>query len=110
MGHQPASRILISVLCLSAARGLAASEPKPASRIGQEVSIPRHLQDDEEFSIPLADLLDYGKKLFTANWTEQEGGGRPLTKGTGAALADPSQPLVGRRAFNRLSAPDSNSC
>src|SRR5581483_11495187 len=43
-------------------------------------------------------------------WTEQEGGGRPLSKGTGAALADPSQPLVSQRAFNRLSAPDSNSC
>ncbi len=79
-------------------------------RIGQEVSVPRHLADDEEFSIPLKELLEYGKKLFMANWTDQEGGGRPITKGTGMALSDPSQPLVGARAFNRISAPDANSC
>ena len=59
--------VLGSVLFLFAARGLAASESKPDSRIGREVSIPRHLQDDEEFSIPLVDLLNYGKKLFMAN-------------------------------------------
>jgi cytochrome c peroxidase len=80
------------------------------SSIGREISITQHLQDDEEFSLPLKDLLEYGKKLFMANWTEQEGGGRPLTKGNGTGLADPSQPLVGARAFNRLSAPDANSC
>ena len=45
-----------------------------------------------------------------ANWTEQEGAGRPLTKGTGTALSDPSQPLVGARAWNRISGPDANSC
>ena len=80
------------------------------SRIGQELSIPRHLADDEEFQLPIRDLLDYGKKLFMANWTVQEGGGRPRTKGTGAALSDPSQPLTGARAFNRVSGPDANSC
>ncbi len=79
-------------------------------RIGQEVSVPRHLADDEEFSLPLKELLEYGKKLFMANWTEQEGAGRPETKGTGTALSDPSQPLVGARAFNRVSGPDANSC
>src|SRR5579859_3369925 len=80
------------------------------SRIGRETSIDRHLQDDEEFSIPLNSLLDYGKKLFMANWTEEEGAGRPQTKGTGTALADPSHPLAGSRAFNRVSGPDANSC
>lgn len=80
------------------------------STIGREVSIPRHLADDEEFSVPVKDLLDYGKKLFMANWTDQEGAGRPLMKGTGTALADPSHPLVGMRAFNRISGPDANSC
>jgi cytochrome c peroxidase len=78
--------------------------------IGREVAIARHLQDDEEFSRPLQELLDYGQKLFIANWTEQDGGGRPLTKGNGTGLADPSRPLTGGRAFNRLSAPDANSC
>src|SRR5581483_3798393 len=66
--------------------------------------------DDEEFTVPLSKLLQHGKLLFEANWTEQEGGGRPLMKGNGKELTDPSQPLVGTRAFNRLSAPDSNSC
>jgi hypothetical protein len=78
--------------------------------IGREVAIPRHLQDDEEFRTPLLDLLDHGRKLFVANWTDQEGGGRPLTRGTGKELMDPSRPLVGARAFNRISAPDANAC
>jgi CxxC motif-containing protein (DUF1111 family) len=79
-------------------------------RIGDERAVPRHLQDDEEFKIPLKDLLEYGKKLFMANWTVEDGAGRPMTKGDGTALSDPKQPLVGRRAFNRVSAPDANSC
>jgi cytochrome c peroxidase len=80
------------------------------SSIGREVSVPTHLRDGEEFTVPLEKLLAHGKLLFSANWTEQEGGGRPLTKGTGRPLADPSQPLKGARAFNRISAPDANSC
>jgi cytochrome c peroxidase len=82
----------------------------PASSIGREVAIARHLADAQEFSVPLADLLAHGRLLFDANWTTQEGGGRPLTKGTGRPLADPSRPLIGARAFNRISAPDANSC
>ena len=81
-----------------------------ASAIGRELSIPRHLADGQEFSASLADLLAHGRLLFDANWTTQEGSGRPLTKGTGRPLADLSQPLVGRRSFNRVSAPDANSC
>src|SRR5262245_30419614 len=79
-------------------------------QIGREVAITRHLQDDEECKMPIAELLAFGQKLFAANWTEQEGSGRPLTKGTGKQLTDPSAPLVGKRAFNRVSAPDANSC
>jgi hypothetical protein len=80
------------------------------TKIGREVSVPRHLQDDEEFRISIAELLKHGKLLFMANWTEQEGGGRPLTKGNGKELSDPTHPLVGARSFNRVSAPDANSC
>jgi len=80
------------------------------SSVGREVSVPVHLKDGQEFSLPLEALLAHGKLLFSANWTEQEGGGRPLTKGTGRPLSDPSQPLTGMRAFNRISAPDANSC
>jgi hypothetical protein len=82
----------------------------PPSRIGREVAVAAHLQDGQEFSMPLEGLLAHGRMLFAANWTDQDGGGRPLTKGTGRPLADPSQPLTGLRAFNRLSAPDANSC
>lgn len=104
-------RILGALLAAgSIALGVFAASPPQSSRIGREVAIPRHLTDDEEFSIPPKDLIEYGKKLFMANWTEQEGGGRPLTKGTGTALSDPSKPLVGARAWNRISGPDANSC
>lgn len=80
------------------------------SPIGQEISIARHLADGEEFTISLRDLVDHGQRLFAANWTSQEGGGRPLTKGTGAPLSDATAPLVFPRNFNRVSAPDANSC
>jgi cytochrome c peroxidase len=98
---------------LSLAAGLAVWMERPAaqtSSIGVEVSIPTHLKDGQEYTVALDRLLTHGRLLFEANWTNQEGGGRPLTKGTGRPLADPSKPLVGVRAFNRISAPDANSC
>lgn len=81
-----------------------------ATQIGREVSISRHLANGEEFKTPLQELLEYGKRLFNANWTIQEGAGRPMTKGTGQVLSDPSRPLIFPRNFNRISGPDSNSC
>jgi hypothetical protein len=81
-----------------------------SNKIGSERAIPHHLQDDEEFSLPVKDLIEYGKKLFMADWTDQDGAGRPMTKGNGLALSDPSKPLVGARSFNRVSGPDANSC
>jgi cytochrome c peroxidase len=80
------------------------------SDIGREVSVPVHLRDGEEFGLPTERLIAYGKSLFEAVWTVQEGGGRPEAKGTGDPLADPLSPLIFPRNFNRLSAPDSNSC
>src|SRR5215208_3826228 len=85
-------------------------EPQGKSRIGREVAIQKHLEDGEEVRLTMPELLYRGKALFDANWTDQEGGGRPLTKGTGRPLSDPTQPLTGPRAFNRISAPDANSC
>jgi Di-haem oxidoreductase, putative peroxidase len=78
--------------------------------LGSEVAISRHLRDDEEFRISTADLIEHGKQLFSAMWTVQEGAGRPLTKGNGRALSDPSKKLVNERSFNRISGPDANSC
>lgn len=77
---------------------------------GIEVSVPAHMQDGEEFEVPIQTLNQHGKDLFAAMWTIQEGGGRPESKGTGAPLADPDSPLLFPRNFNRLSAPDANSC
>jgi len=82
----------------------------PQNKIGQELGAPHHLVDDEEFELSIPELLHHGKLLFKATWTNQEGGGRPLSKGTGKQLTDPSAPLVGKRAFNRISGPDANSC
>ena len=114
MNLSPRSRVLALTLplaVLAARAATPAAETTPVTkRIGREISVPRHLQDDEEFRIPLKALLEHGKLLFMANWTEQEGGGRPLTKGNGKQLSDPSHPLTADRAFNRLSAPDANSC
>src|SRR5262249_52357463 len=78
--------------------------------IGQELSVPVHLKDGEGHQRSLRDLISFGEKLFSANWTSQEGQGRPLTKGTGAPLSKSSDPLVFPRNFNRLSGPDANSC
>lgn len=100
-------------LCLAlgaASLGVGAASPLRATEIGQEVAIPRHLQDGEEFQISLAQLLEHGRNLFTASWTIQEGGGRPMTKGTGAPLKDPTSALFFPRNFNRISGPDANSC
>jgi Di-haem oxidoreductase, putative peroxidase len=109
----PSKRPLRS-LSIAASLGLAASvawlSPIDAADVGREVAIPHHLQDGDEFHVSLRELLRYGQKLFDAVWTIEEGGGRPLTKGTGAPLADGNDPLVFPRNFNRVSAPDSNGC
>ncbi len=98
------------VVGLAAGLLLAAATSGAQSRIGREVAIERHLQDGEEFQLSVRNLIEYGRKVFTACWTSQEGGGRPLTKGTGAPLSDPDDPLLFPRNFNRISAPDANSC
>lgn len=99
-------RVLVGLLAALSCLQLVQAD----SKIGREVAVPRHLVDDEEFSESLDKLLAHGHRVFNANFTDQEGGGRPLSKGTGKQLTDPSAPLVGARAFNRISAPDANSC
>jgi hypothetical protein len=80
------------------------------SQIGKEISMPFRLAEGQEFELSLADLVEHGRRLFSANWTIQEGGGRPLTKGTGGPVATPGLRLEFPRNFNRVSAPDANSC
>lgn len=91
--------------------GLPAHLPsQDQSEVGREIAIPRHLQDGEEYDLSLRDLIAYGRKLFNARFTSAEGAGRPLSKGTGAPLSDPSSPLVFPRNNNRVSGPESNAC
>ncbi|MDQ2841858.1 MAG: hypothetical protein M3Y72_12640, partial [Acidobacteriota bacterium] len=103
--YRPAICSVLSATLLAALLS-AQSDPE----IGREVAIPHHLQDGEEFDLSIKELITYGKKLFEAHFTAQEGAGRPLTKGTGTPLSDPSSPLLFPRNNNRVSGPDSNSC
>src|SRR5215467_7542079 len=72
-------------------------------RVGQEVAIPVHMQDGDEYRVSIRELIEYGSQLFNAMWTLEDGAGRPLTKGTGAPVSDASRPLVFPRNFNRIS-------
>ena len=103
-------RLCVRVLVVVSYCCAVGSTLRSQSSIGREVAVPNHLADGQEYAIPLKDLLDHGHKLFTAVWTIEEGGGRPLTKGTGSSLSNLSNPLVFPRNFNRISAPDANSC
>ena len=51
-------------------------------------------------------LFSIGEKIFTANFNTLDGQGRPETTGTGV----PRTRHVAPENFNRISAPDSNSC
>lgn len=103
-----------SSLCSVAASfllfAIAALGQNANSQIGQEVAIPRHLQDGEEFRLSIPQLIQFGSQLFTAKFTVQEGAGRPASKGTGAPISDPSSPLVFPRNFDRVSSPEANAC
>jgi hypothetical protein len=96
-------------LAIKALLVLAASSQSNSQSIGTERAVLNHLADSVD-SMSHRELFIQGKILFDAKWTEQEGGGRPLTKGTGRPLTDPLFPLTGARAFNRISGPDANSC
>ena len=59
------------VVLLPLLGGVLLAQDGGTSRLGREVAIERHLQDDEEFQIGIPDLIEFGRKLFTANWTVQ---------------------------------------
>ncbi len=101
---------LRSVLAGWLGAGLCACGQLGRVELGREVAIARHMRDGEEYHTPVGELIAYGRRLFEARWTIQEGAGRPMCKGTGAALTDATEPLVFPRAFNRVSGPDANSC
>ncbi|REJ79728.1 MAG: thiol oxidoreductase [Acidobacteria bacterium] len=106
----PARGLRAALLCAAACLLFLTSTLLAQSSIGREVSMPSRLADGQEYEVSVPQLFAIGGQLFDARWTDQEGGGRPLTKGTGAPLSDPSNPLHFPRNFNRLSAPDANGC
>jgi Di-haem oxidoreductase, putative peroxidase len=105
LGRVWASVAVLLFVVVSAAWGQAYNP-----QVGREVAIPVHLQDGEEFTVSIPQLIQYGAQLFSAKFTIQEGAGRPKSKGTGSPISDPSSPLVFPRNFDRLSSPDANSC
>jgi len=110
----------MSKICQRSCRWLAALSPfvivivawgqSPGLQVGREIAIPKHLQDGEEFTTPVDRLIQFGAQLFSAKFTIQEGAGRPLSKGTGAPISDPTFPLVFPRNFDRISSPEANAC
>ena len=98
--------VLLSLLLIP----IESSGQRSAPQLGREVAIPVHLQDGDEFNVPMRQLIQYGEQLFNAKFTIQEGAGRPFSKGTGAPISDSSSPLVFPRNFDRISSPDANSC
>lgn len=104
MRSQVAGAILLVLFC----GGIAL--PQSSSKIGDERAIKDHLQDGQEYQVSIRQLIYYGRQLFVAMWTSEDGAGRPLTKGTGAPLSDTTSPLISSHSFNRISGPDSNSC
>jgi hypothetical protein len=101
--------VLLIVLLL-AALPIAAQRRSYEPALGEERAVTRHLEDGDLFRIPLREIIDHGRQLFSANWTDEDGAGRPFGTGAGKPLSDPSQPLEGSRSFNRVSGPDANSC
>ena len=75
---------------------------------GDTAVVGNHLSQTEieQGSVPLDELLEAGRALFAANFNELDGAGRPETTGTGAPRARRAFP----ENFNRISAPDANSC
>ena len=104
---KPRFHVILIALLIVLLQTIAAAQSRP---IGQERAVPQRLQDGDEFTLSPADLIEYGRQIFIANWTVQEGFGRPLTDGIGKPLEDPGSPLVFPRNMNRISAPDANSC
>jgi hypothetical protein len=61
------------VLCLGLIFTIALFAKSPHGKIGGEVAVPIHLQDGEEFRVSIWESVDYGRQLFDAMWTSQEG-------------------------------------
>jgi len=103
-------RGLLAALILLAGVPSGVANAQTSELIGRETSGYEPIQDAEIDSLPLEELLRRGEQTFSAVWTIEEGGGRPLTTGTGNPLRNPDRRLDFPNNFNRVSAMDSNGC
>jgi CxxC motif-containing protein (DUF1111 family) len=76
--------------------------------IGDQPTVAVHVdQADVDAGLVTAEeLFDAGEHLFVTMFNTLDGAGRPATTGTGA----PRTPRAVPENFNRISAPDANSC
>jgi hypothetical protein len=80
----PGDSSLVVTLCLLITAVGIAHTVSPIQEIGGERAIARHLLNGDEHALSLSDLLDAGRGLFTANWTDQDAPvGRSHSKGLG---------------------------
>jgi len=84
----------------------ATTDPTP---IGDERAVPYHLSeaDIEAGKVPLQQIRDFGKLLFSARFTRLDGQGRPSAT---AATIPTKRPPGEVPMFFRTSGPDSDSC
>lgn len=83
-----------------------------AMEIGREVAIATHLEDGEEYEVPVGQLLAHGRALFEAIWTDQEGGGGDIVANVfvlgqrfDSVSFDPDDVLPGKGAFDERGEP-----
>jgi CxxC motif-containing protein (DUF1111 family) len=95
--------VLVTAACGGGGSGAGGIAP-----VGDEPAMSSHLDqaDVESGAVPIGELLEHGALLFAANFNTLDGAGRPEATGTGAARPPRTFP----ENFNRVSAPDANSC
>jgi CxxC motif-containing protein (DUF1111 family) len=76
--------------------------------VGDQPVVAAHLDQArvESGQVTVDELIEAGKRLFAASFNELDGAGRPGSTGTGAVRPEREMP----DNFNRISAPDANSC
>jgi hypothetical protein len=86
-----------------------ASAPPDQTPIGDEHAVPYHLSeaDIEAGKVPLEQIRDFGKLLFSARFTALDGAGRPAAT---SATIPTHRPTGEVPSFIRTSGPDSDSC
>ncbi|MEQ8768472.1 MAG: di-heme oxidoredictase family protein [Planctomycetota bacterium] len=105
----PLALIALAVSCSKSSSSSFAPPPtEEEEAIGETPVIQNHLDQAalENGEVPLGDIIDHGGDLFAANFNSLDGAGRPSSTGTGSERDPHDSP----ENFNRISAPDANSC